>query len=307
MNASTSARSYASTATASVLVARDQKALAFTFLTSLATEVSKGHVDLPSFPKVVYQVRKVFEDPDSSAEQLVRVIGAEPMLATKILAMSNSASFVKPGRPITDLRNAVTRLGQQTLMTTVMAFALQELQKAPALRPIAGDLAKLWKHSVTVAAISQILSSRTKVNRDEAMFAGLVSSIGQLYILARSAAEPRLAGNAGLMSMITDWHPSIGKSVLENWGFADSICAAVGAQLEYERTERHIPDLTDILVASVELAEVSKKPRPCQFALPAGIAAFKSLALELEDCKKVIEHADTEVQALLRALGFQRV
>jgi HD-like signal output (HDOD) protein len=302
MHATTQPRAYASAPTP--VAGADPTALAFAFLTSLAGELSNGKVNLPSFPQVVFQVRKVFEDPDSSAEQLVRVIGAEPILATKILAISNSAAFVKSGRPITDLRNAVTRMGQQMLMSTVMAFALQELQKAPALKPIAGDLAKLWKHSVTVAAISQILSSRTKCNRDEVMFAGLVSSIGRLYILARSTGEPRLADNAAFMDMVADWHPSIGKSVLENWDFAESVSTAVGAQLEYDRAERHTPDLTDILVASVALAEVFKGPRPCKFTLSADITAFKSLALSLEDCEKVIAIADNEVQELQRALGF---
>jgi HD-like signal output (HDOD) protein len=232
------------------------------------------------------------------------VIGAEPVLASKILASSNSAAFIKAGRPITDLRNAVTRLGQQQLMTTVMAFAMQELMKAPALKPIAGDLAKLWKNSVTVAAICQILSARTKVNRDEAMFAGLVSSIGQLYILARSTGEPRLADNAAFMDMVSDWHPSIGKSVLENWEFAESISNAVGAQLEYDRSEWHIADLTDILVASVELATAFKGPRPSKYSVPADICAFKSLALSSEECDKVIELADIEVKELQHALGF---
>src|SRR5271169_5283575 len=51
--------------------------IAFEFVRSLASELSNGHVDLPSFPEIALRVRRVLSDPDTSLEKVVRVVGSE--------------------------------------------------------------------------------------------------------------------------------------------------------------------------------------------------------------------------------------
>ena len=70
-------------------------------------------------------------------------------------------------------------------------------------------------------------------------------------------------GNDGaFIEMVAGWHAQIGKAVLENWQFAAEMAEAIGDQLEYERRWRHDPDLTDVLTASIVLADVLKSPAP---------------------------------------------
>jgi HD-like signal output (HDOD) protein len=273
------------------------------FLTGLAHEVSKGTVNLPSFPKVMQQVLRVFEDPDSTAEQLVKVLSAEPMLAAKLLRTSNSAAYIKPGRPVTDLKNAVTRLGQAQVQSVVMAFAMQQLQATESLRPIACEMALLWQQSITIAAICYSVAGHTRVNPDEALFTGLVSGIGRLYILARAANNPALSGNRAFLDLVDGWQASIGKSVLENWGFNEPVAQAVGAQDDFDRPERHIADLTDVLVVSTVLAAAFKAPKPRQLAIE-GISAFKLLNLGAAECKVLLEQVETQIAIVHTTLGL---
>src|ERR1700728_4463344 len=78
--------------------APDARAAALAFLHSLAAEVSGGTVNLPSFPDVVIRIRKALADPDAKLGQTVKIIGAEPRLAARLLQAANSAAFNTSGK-----------------------------------------------------------------------------------------------------------------------------------------------------------------------------------------------------------------
>src|ERR1700677_4725831 len=84
---------------------------AFGFIQSLASELSAGKVDLPSFPEIAVRVRRILSDPNSSVEQVVRVVGSEPALSARLLRIANSTSLNRSGKAVTDLRTAINRIG----------------------------------------------------------------------------------------------------------------------------------------------------------------------------------------------------
>ena len=87
-----------------------QSTVAFDFIRSLAGELSGGHVDLPSFPEIALQVRRILSDPNTRVEQIVRVVGSEPALAARLLRIANSAAINRSGKSVTDLRTAIARI-----------------------------------------------------------------------------------------------------------------------------------------------------------------------------------------------------
>ena len=126
--------------------------VAFTFVQALAAELSGGKVELPGFPHIVMRVQRVLSDEKADAAKIVRVIGSDPVLATQLIRMANSAALNPGGAPVTDLRAAVTRVGVDTVRTATIAFAIQQLREAPALRGLEMQLGILWRRSVQVAA-----------------------------------------------------------------------------------------------------------------------------------------------------------
>ncbi|HEY2145544.1 MAG TPA: HDOD domain-containing protein [Steroidobacteraceae bacterium] len=98
-----------------------ERAAALAFLKNLAAEVSQGTVDLPCFPDVVVRISHALADPNTTSDRIVTVVGAEPRLAARILQTANSAAFNSSGKPLTDLRSAITRLGQQMVQGTAMS------------------------------------------------------------------------------------------------------------------------------------------------------------------------------------------
>src|SRR5579884_4196803 len=119
---------------------------AFAFVQALAAELSKGKVDLPSFPDIALRVRQVLADEQVSQEQVVRVVGSEPALAARLLQIANSAAINFTGKAITELRTAIARMGFNMVRSAAIAFAMSQLKKVDALKGLEKPLDELWQN-----------------------------------------------------------------------------------------------------------------------------------------------------------------
>ncbi|MFI4913676.1 MAG: HDOD domain-containing protein [Steroidobacterales bacterium] len=278
---------------------------AFEFVRELATELSENSIELPSFPDVAVRVQKVLADEKTSSERIVRVLGAEPMLAARVLCMANSAALNPSGTAVTELRAAITRLGFDALRTAVMSFAMAQLRRARAFKAIERHLNVLWQHSVQVAAAAFVVARRTgRANPDTAMLTGLVHGVGKLYILTHTQRHPALFGDQAMYQRIVrDWHANISKALLESWNMAEDIVIAAHTYEDNERDGRGPSGaLADILATAELLSSCREAPELLQQRVPTQKGAAR-LGLDLEACRKMIEESAEEVGALREALG----
>jgi len=281
----------------------DARAALLQFLGQMAAELSSGTVDLPCFPDVVLRIRKALDDPKNTPGKTVTVVGAEPRLAARLLQTANSAAFNPANKPVTDLRTAITRLGQQVVQSAAMAFAVQHMKDQDSLRSIAEPLSAVWKESISVALICQIVAGRTKISPDEAFLAGLLHGIGRLYIMVRAIGKAKqFSDQQSFMELVAGWQASIGKAVLENWGFAPPMCEAVAEQRDYERKRRYSPELTDVLIVSIVLCEALRMPAP-RAVDTEGIESFASIGLSEVACADILTQAELQLGSLQDALG----
>jgi HD-like signal output (HDOD) protein len=280
-----------------------ERASALAFLGNLATELSKGTVNLPCFPDVVMRIRKALAKPEVGLGEIVKIVGTEPRLAARLLQAANSAAFNPAGKHLTDLRAAITRLGHRPVQSAAMSFAVKQLRLAPALRTISKPLNVLWEQSISVAAICQVVARRTRVSPEEAFLTGLLHGIGRLYIMVRSVGKSDdLYQDPSFLDMIASWHPAIGKAVLQNWGFDDHMCEALGDQDDHDRSGKSEPNLADILVVAVALARVLREPGPRSVETDR-IKSFARLCLTAQNCAEILRHAEHQLGSLHAALG----
>ena len=65
---------------------------------------AKGQIlsirDLPTLPKVLEEVTKLVQDPNTSIEAIAKVISRDQVLSAKVLKMVNSPVYGFPGRII---------------------------------------------------------------------------------------------------------------------------------------------------------------------------------------------------------------
>jgi HD-like signal output (HDOD) protein len=276
---------------------------AFEFVTELASELSWGKIDLPGIPDVALRVRKALEDDNVSAEQLERIVGAEPVLAGRLVQLANSAALNSSGRRVADLHTAITRTGFAMVRTTAIAYAISQLRNHKELKDLEQPLSVLWKRCTLVAAMCRAIAPRiSQVSPDAAMLAGLLHGVGELYILTRVKRHEKLFKNdAAYRSVVRDWHASVAKAILENWELDETIVNAVGEFEQFEREHDGPVDITDVLTVGYLLAAYHEHSSTLELNM-SDVSVCRRLGLGLADYETLIRESRDEVNALRDAL-----
>ncbi len=165
---------------------------AFAFVQALAAELSRGKVDLPSFPDIALQgaqgARRRGSLPGQSGARGRLGAGARrPPHADRQLR----GASISPASRSPSCARAIARMGFNMVRSAAIAFAMSQLKKVDSLKGLEQPLDELWQRSAAVAAMSHAVARRfSRVNPDTAMLAGLLHGIGRLYILTRSSRHP---------------------------------------------------------------------------------------------------------------------
>lgn len=283
---------------------RVPSAAAFEFVKQLASELSAGNVELPSFPDVAMRVQRVLADENVAPDVVVRVVGSEPALATRVLQMANSAALNPGGRAVVELRTAVARMGFDMLRSAAITFAMTQLRKADVYKPIEKPMNLLWQRSVVVATASFVVAKRfSRLSPDAALLAGLLHNVGKLYILTRAARHAELfEDQPTYTTIVRDWHANIAKALLENWGVADELVEAIHDVDGNDRDPRGPVALSDVLAVALLIASFREQPDLLEAKLAESRSAAR-LGLGPDALGRVLEEARSELQALTDALG----
>ncbi len=281
---------------------RTTSAAAFEFVRELAVALSSGDVELPSFPDVSARVQKALAEADVPLDRVVRIVGGEPILASRVMTLANSAAMNPDAAPIGELRSAVTRLGFDNLRSMAVAFAMAQLRRAAEFRDIEKPLTALWQRSVHMAAMCYVVARRAgRVNSDTALLAGLVHGVGRIYILTRASRHPGLfADRQSYQSLVRDWHGTVARALLENWHFPEEIVVAVQTYADAGR-EGRTASLADVLALAELLVSLRDRPEELAACLQESKAAAL-LGLDAAACGGLLQQSVEEVRALMEVL-----
>ena len=274
------------------------------FVQSLADDLSRGSIELPSFPDVVIRLRQVLEDENSTTAQIVQLLTAEPVLAARLLQMANSAALRGAASEMTDLNMVVNRLGRKMVQNSAMAYAVKQMRESQKLEPAQPYLEALWKDSTHLAALCYVLTKKlTKLNAEQALLVGLLHGIGKLYILAQAEAHPELFEDpANLSNILDSWHAAIGSAILEAWQFPEEVSGSVANYQEVEREHEGPTDLTDILIVAHLIGDFLRQESDAELQLD-NVPAARNLAISAADIGGVLQQAEEQIADLRSALG----
>jgi HD-like signal output (HDOD) protein len=204
------------------------KAQRFKMLEDIAREMSAGDISFPTCFDAAMKIRNVLRDPDVSLRQVAKVVAMEPLVATKLLRVANSAAYNTSGKPLVDVESAVVRLGVETARSVSFAVAMDQLIRSKDLVIFSEFSRELWSHALRTAAGARVLARTfTKLNRDEAMVAGLIHDLGAFYMLYRAAQYEELRIRPDSVKyLIVQWHESIGESLMNALGLPEHLIEA---------------------------------------------------------------------------------
>lgn len=275
---------------------------AFEFVRQLGQDLAAGEFDLPPFPDTPLRVRECINDPDSDIPRLAAVVASEPALAARLLRMANSAMMRRGPIEVTDINTAISRIGMAMVQNVAMSFAAREAFKAPANSLCIKELGALRQRSAQVASLSYVLGKnyRFKGKPEEAMLAGLLHTVGKLYIVMKAADHPDLfTDRETLNGLIAQWHTGVARAIVESWEFPESVAQGVDEQELEERDRIATADLSDILYLANVLT-----PAGLRAAADLGdIDALARLRTKPEDLATLLAENEEEVQSMSQALG----
>ncbi len=231
-------------------------AVGFSFVERLAQDLRDERLELPAFPEAVLRIQRALQSPDTSTDDIVRILSSEPALAARLLRIANSVEFRRADQDITDLRKAVSRMGFNMVRSVAVAFAMRQLRRKDTYSPAAQtQLEEAWTASLEVSAACFVIAKRcTRLNPDQGLLTGLLHVLGQLYIIMRSKDAPELS-DSEMRAVVDGWHATIGKAILETWGLPETLQHAIEHQDEYEIAQEGDVSLTDVLIAAKLLAK----------------------------------------------------
>ena len=275
----------------------------FKILEDIAKDLSGDEITFPTFLDITFQVRTALRDPNLNVEQLAKLVGAEPLMSTKIIRMANSVALNPSGREIADVKSAIVRVGMEAVRTVSFAVAMEQLLKSKQMQPFEDISQRLWVHTSHVAALCRVLAKKlAKINGDEAMFAGLVHDLGVFYLMSRAANFPEfLRDKAELHALLVGWHDNIGHALLSALGSPESILEAVQMH-ETDREITSVKKLSDVLYVANKIANRTSGWRDPELDGVVDTSVLDDL-FDAETLAEIIEESEEEVQSLKAALG----
>lgn len=130
--------------------------------------------NLPTLPGIVVKLTKMAEDPDTTSEQMGKIISKDHILAAKLLKLVNSAFYGFPQK-VSSLSSAIILLGFNVIKSLIISASIFELMESQDV--------ELWEHSLGCAVASSVLAKKLGVSDpEEISTAGLIHDIGKVAI-----------------------------------------------------------------------------------------------------------------------------
>ena len=227
------------------------------FVQQLAGDLNQGDLELPVFPDSVVRIQRAFGAEEVNIDEIVRIISSDQAIAARVLQLSNSAAM-RGAMEITEVRQAVIRMGNKMVQSSVVAFALRQAEKSQDLSDDSRAALKvIWKESIELAARCHVIAKNyTKLNADEALLTGLLSLLGRIYIFLKSEEFAEIEYSE-LEPIIASWHPAISKAIAESWGMSEELVNALETQLETDPTLQESATLAEVLSAAKIMSDHS--------------------------------------------------
>ena len=278
--------------------------VAYGFVERLAKDLEDARLELPAFPEAVLRVQRALQSPETGASDVVSILASDPGLAANVLRIANSAAFRPAAGEVTDLRNAVSRLGFNMVRTITVEYALRQLRRSEGRSPTArAEIEAIWRDSLDVASVCSVLAKHyTAINADQALLTGLLHALGRLYVVMRAEERTDVTPDE-IRDIASGWQAVIGKAILESWGLPEALQHAVEYQDDVEAERDAVSEigeradgpasLTDVLVTAKVLCSEERRAKANELPGLRWLVVRKG-----GDVAAVLEEHAAEIEAL---------
>ncbi len=123
---------------------------------------------------------------DITIDDIATRVSRSPSIAARVIACANSA-WSNPVTPVASVKDACMRLGLKVVRTTVIALAVGnsfDQKSCPAFKA-----REFWARSIVTANLASAIAAQRALDVNIAQTAGLLNSIGLLWLVSAMPAE----------------------------------------------------------------------------------------------------------------------
>ena len=249
---------------------------------------------LPAIPRVVVELLATFKREDCDADDIARIVSADPALSAKVLRLANSA-YYRRARSVTSVRSATVIIGYVALRLLVAGIGIAG--GVPAAQGL--DRKRFWRYSLQTGVVARYLAPRAGGGADpEAAFsAGLLHAVGHPVIRAampEQATElerqtPFCARDRAAVER-AKWgfdYAQIGGRLAEQWSFPPELAAAIRHGPEPLKAPEFSTLTAVVRVASDLVAGIEMDRSQLQAAAGVDTELLTRLQLTVDDVRAV--------------------
>jgi putative nucleotidyltransferase with HDIG domain len=268
---------------------------------------------IATLPEVTLKIIQLVENPESTAQDLNKVISNDPALGARILKVVNSAFYGLPGQ-IGSINRAIVLLGLNAVKNIAIAASLAKLFRGGKICP-SFNARDLWTHSISVATGTRLLADKVGLGLpDEAFLAGLIHDIGVMVevqarrskfveMMEKLDLDPDLRFRAAETQIIGANHEQFGAALCRMWKFPSSFAYVTG----HHHNPMELPENHRTLASLVHLADFAAAhnkmgfTRDVEVTEPDGqlLSQLSLTPAMFEEVCKVLPQATQEANSLL--------
>ncbi|NBC46511.1 MAG: diguanylate cyclase [Gammaproteobacteria bacterium] len=134
---------------------------------------------LPSPDGIALAIMELWQDENTTVDQLTQLVQADPALSGRLLKLANSASL--GSRPVSSINGAIVKVGMKTVGQLAVAFSL--IDKEVDGQCEAFDYQQFWSQSLCMALVCRGLGRLCNLAPPDELFScALMSRIGLLAL-----------------------------------------------------------------------------------------------------------------------------
>lgn len=135
-----------------------------------------------SFPSSVSGILKIAQAGETSADDIAKTLEKDPIATATLLKVANSALFAGRGKTITDVSDAIVRIGfKEVKNLTISYLVIKGFSRLSTTRGF--DRIEFWFHCLACGVIaSELATDAGYPNPEEAFVAGLLCDFGLLLL-----------------------------------------------------------------------------------------------------------------------------
>jgi len=194
--------------------------------------------ELPTLPDRFFKIQHVLNDPHSNAGDVANVVKTDQATSVMIMKIANSPAYNPMNKPISQLPQAIARLGATETADIALSMSLLYGFAIPAGMVV---IRSFWAHAYAVGLLSKHLVKKlpdpnTAPDPETMFLAGLLHDIGRAILGVRvdlSYFEKAQFDNDGedlTKAEESDYgvnHAEAGAIILTKWGMPDEIIEIV--------------------------------------------------------------------------------